>query len=91
MSSHGTAEVEVASEPHLSASNATACALYVTVGHRTKRVHIFSQFCPGLLAAAPLSVLKVTSRGERGAQRSGVGRRRGCKGHKEQDTGSGER
>lgn len=56
-------------------------------GHHTKWVHIFSQFCPSLLAAAPLSVQKVTSRGER----SGVGRRRGCKGHKEQDTGSGER
>lgn len=56
-----------------------------------KWVHIFSHFCPGLLAAAPLSVLKVTSRRERVARRSRVGRRRGCRGHKEQDTGSGER
>lgn len=73
----------------------SACVQCVAVrlvhGHHSERVYIFGQFCPSLLAAAPLSVLKVTSRGEREARRSGVGRRRGCRGHKEQDTGSGER
>ena len=37
---------------------------------------ILSQFCPGLLAVAPLSVLAVTSRGGRVAQGNG-GRKEG--------------
>lgn len=71
---HGMAE---ATTPNLNPRKTTSvpapwCLVaYVTVrlvhGHHSER--IFSQFCPSLLAAAPLSVLKVTSRGEREAQR----------------------
>lgn len=42
----------------------------VAMSARESRTHIFSQFCPSLLAAAPLSVLAVTSRGGRVAWRN---------------------
>lgn len=68
----------------LVSGNLSTRICYVTVKflqrHHSKQVLIFSQCCPSLLAAAPLSVRKVTSLRERGAQRSGVGRRRGCRG-----------
>lgn len=40
-------------------------------GHHKERVHIFSQHCHSLLAAARLSVLKVTSRGEKQPEERG--------------------
>lgn len=42
----------------------------VAMSGRESRTHIFSQSCPSLLAAAPLSVLAVTSRGGRVARRN---------------------
>lgn len=49
--------------------------------HGDELTRIFSQFCPSLLAAAPLSVLAVTSRGGRAARRNG--------GRKEEEGGRG--
>lgn len=55
-------------------------------------VFVCSSLCPRLLATAPMSVLKVTSRRERDVERNrGELERGGVRGHGVQDTGSGER
>lgn len=62
-------------------------------GHRSKWVHIFSQFCPSLLAASPsVCAESHVAKRERKAQRSRVGRGGGIRGtrSKAQEVGKDE-
>lgn len=78
-------------EPHQSLSTCVCHSQPCTWTPQRASAHL-QPVLPQFTGSGPTVCAKShVARREREVQRSGVGRRRGCRGHKEQDTGSGER